>query len=185
MLENNKYTIVYLLSIFVTVIFISGLFFNSVTDNPIKLKLNLDNKIYTFVPQGWAFFTRSPTEAQITIYEKDNDNKFKLMKHRHSELVNFFGLDRKVSKMFGELQLIKMNIRPNLYYNTTWNYQNNKFSQIPREVNIVKNDMQNPILCGEYLVVYQKAIPWAWYTSTTKIVMPAKIIRLKIIKHEK
>ena len=42
----------------------------------------------------------------------------------------------------------------------------------------------DPLLCGEYLLVFQKPVPWAWSKSLKKIEMPAKIIRFKILCNE-
>jgi antimicrobial peptide system SdpA family protein len=160
--------------------FVSGLFFYTMPDNPVKLNVNLDNNLFTFVPQGWAFFTRNPREAQIVIYKRNNMNQFEEINQRHSSFHNFFGLNRRASKIFSELQFIKSKINDTLYENSQWNYQENLRSKIPNRVINVRNQMINPILCGEYIVVYQKFVPWAWTKSLNKIQMPAKIIRLNI-----
>lgn len=179
-IKQKKYIIVFSICSLTSFIFIFGVFLYSIEVNPIKLNVNLNNKIFTFVPQGWAFFTRNPREAQIILYKVSN-NRLDLIPQRHSSIENLYGLNRNASKLMAELQFIKAKLNLNLYKNTVWNYQENKFSEIPREAVMIKNQMEYQLLCGEYIVVFQKTIPWAWSKSMKKLKMPSKIIRLKIV----
>ena len=179
-IKEKSYLIIFILCSIFSFLFIAGVFIYTVENNPIKLNINLENKIFTFVPQGWAFFTRNPREAQIVIYKKNKTNDLEEIDQRHACIGNLFGLNRNASKIMSELQLIKNKINDSLYQNTQWNYQNNIYTDISLKAFSVKNQMKKPILCGEYIVVFQKAVPWAWSKSLYKIKMPAKIIKLKI-----
>jgi antimicrobial peptide system SdpA family protein len=114
------------------------------------------------------------------IYKSDDNKNFKEANQRHSSYKNFFGINRQASKMVAELQFIKKEINDTLYTKTEWNYQANNFGLIPISVIDVKNQFKDPLLCGEYLLVFQKSIPWAWSKNIEKIKMPSKIIRIKI-----
>lgn len=179
-IKEISYLLTFLVCFVVSFLFVFSVFLNTLEVNPVKLNIDLDNKIFTFVPQGWAFFTRNPREAQIVLYQKNKNNELIEIPQRHSSCNNLFGLNRKASKLMSELQFIKSKVDVNLYYNTRWNYQENIYSQIPNKMVIIKNQMADPILIGEYVVVFQKAVPWAWTKSIHDIKMPAKIIRLKI-----
>ncbi|VAW14377.1 hypothetical protein MNBD_BACTEROID03-708 [hydrothermal vent metagenome] len=135
-----------------------------------------------FVPQGWAFFTRSPREAQVILYEFHDDDSLIKYPQKHSSYKNIFGLDRKISKVLTEIQALKFQIPDTLYTNYQWNYQTTEHSKLKRPLNVckVKNGIYQPILCGDYLLVFQKPIPWAWSKSINKLKMPAKIIHLRI-----
>ncbi len=178
--KGKSYFITFAICSIFTFAFISGVFFYTVRENPVKLNINLENKLFTFVPQGWAFFTRNPREAQIVIYKKNSDNRFEEISQRHSSYQNIFGLNRTASKVMSELQFVKRQINDSLYKNTMWSYQRGLYSKVAMNAIPVQNQMKDPILCGEYVVVYQKAIPWAWSRSLNRIKMPAKIIRLNI-----
>jgi len=180
MIKEKSYIIVFMLCSIFTFLFIAGVFLYTVENNPIKLNVNLENKIFTFVPQGWAFFTRNPREAQIVLYKRNEFNKFEEIDQRHACIGNLFGLNRSASKIMSELQLIKNKTNDSLYKNTQWNYQNNIYTDVSIKAVSVKNQMKNPILCGEYIVIFQKAVPWAWCKSLYKIKMPAKIMKLNI-----
>lgn len=150
------------------------------TQNPIKITNSVNTKLSTLTPQGWAFFTRSPREAQIIIYSVADDGSFSKYQHKHSSLNNLFGLNRKSSKVLGELQMIKSNVADSLFENCKWNYQKLRAFKIPKSTHTIKNIIDEPILCGEFIIIFQKPIPWAWSKSIDRIEMPAKIIRLNI-----
>lgn len=180
-----KYLFIFLICGILSFIFVSGVFLHSIKDNPIKLNINIENKLFTFTPQGWAFFTRNPREAQVIIYTKNTKNHYEEIQQRHSSYKNLFGLKRNASKIMSEMQFIKAKINDTLYKNTKWNFQSNIYSNKKLEIITIDNQMKNPLLCGEYFIVYQKAVPWAWSSSIEKIKMPAKIIRLKINCNDK
>lgn len=179
-LNGKSYFLTFAICSIFTFVFISGVFLYTVQENPIKLNINLENKLFTFVPQGWAFFTRNPREAQIVIYQKNTDNTFEEISQRHSSYKNLFGLKRRASKIMSELQFIKREINDSLYQNTMWSYQEKLYTKLPLSLISVQNQMKDQVLCGEYIVIYQKAVPWAWSRSLHTIKMPAKIIRLNI-----
>jgi len=179
-MKNSIYLIFFISCSLITLLFVIGMFFNTIKVNPIKLKMDLDNKVFTFVPQGWAFFTRDPREAQITIYKKNDKDQFVEINQRHSSVRNMFGLNRRASKIMSELQFIKKQINDTLFINTKWNYQENIQGKIPNSIIPVKNKIKHPILCGEYVVAFQKAVPWAWSQNIEQIKMPCKVIRIKI-----
>ena len=68
-IRNVNYTLVFSLSSIFTIIFILGVFFNTIENNAVRLKINIQKTVFTFVPQGWAFFTRDPREAQIVLFK--------------------------------------------------------------------------------------------------------------------
>ena len=159
---------------------IVNIFLITIKGNPIEITNAVDSRVFNLIPQGWAFFTRDPREAQITIYKIENDSILTPYPQRHSSFTNLFGLKRTSSKILTELQLLKLKTTDSLYSNLKWNYQANQYSKIPSEEFEYKNEIFNPILLGNFIVVYQKPVPWAWSKSIEKIKMPSKVIRFKI-----
>lgn len=181
MAKENKYSysFVFLLGLMWMGVFIITVFFTSIQFNPIQNKLDSKRIVYSVVPQGWAFFTRSPREAQVLLYEI-KDNKLIKLNHLHSSINNLIGLNRRSSVYMSEIQLARAELSNNLFSNTKWNYQNNALGYIPEKTYTVKNKVNNPLLCGEYLLVLQQPIPWAWSSHIKTMEMPAKIIRIKL-----
>lgn len=132
------------------------------------------------MPQGWAFFTRDPREAQIVLYKKNNKGELVEVEQRHSSFSNFFGLNRKADKIMFEVALIKEKLKDSQFQNTKWNYQQKIFSKLPNKTYKVKNRLLYHNLKGQYIIIFQKPVPWAWSKSIDKIKMPAKIISLNI-----
>ncbi|MRM86663.1 hypothetical protein D1Z98_12280 [Riemerella anatipestifer] len=76
-IRNFQYTISALfLSLFIFSTF-SIILISSIPFNPIQYKINFVKQVYTYLPQGWAFFTRDARENQLYIY-KINNNKLEI-----------------------------------------------------------------------------------------------------------
>lgn len=178
--KNNNYIIYLVTSLVFSTWLIINIFLITVKGNPIEITNEVDSRVFNFIPQGWAFFTRDPREAQITIYKIENDTILNPHPQRHSSFTNLFGLKRTSSKLLTELQLLKLKTVDSLYSDAKWNYQNNKFEKISTNTFAFKNEIYDPILLGDFVVVYQKPVPWAWSKSIKEIKMPAKIIRFKL-----
>ena len=126
-----KYTIVAFSYAFGLLVLVSSIFYATMPTNPVSIKSNYLEKAITLIPQGWAFFTRDPREAQVLIYEIGKNNALTNLEQKHSSYKNLFGLSRKSSKIMIELQLIKNKLSDSLYQNTKWNYQDNFYTTIP------------------------------------------------------
>lgn len=180
--QNKNYIIYLVTSLAVSFWLIINIFLVTVKGNPIEITNEVHSRVLNFIPQGWAFFTRNPREAQIIIYKIDNDSIIKPYPQRHSSFTNLFGLKRTSSKILTELQLLKLKTSDSLYSDMEWNYQINKLEKFTTKSFEYKNEIFDPILLGEFIVVYQKPVPWAWSKSIKEIKMPSKIIKFKIYK---
>jgi antimicrobial peptide system SdpA family protein len=183
-LKEKKYTATFILSLFISFSLLSSVYLVSMKENPITLTSNFDNQIFTFLPQGWAFFTRNPREAQISIYEIKNGKLYDI-NQKHSSASNIFGLKRNASKILSELQIAILKIKKEEFVNLNWNYQSKIYDKIPQKIHYSKNILNSPLLCKEYLIIFQKPVPWAWSKSIEKIKMEAKGIRIKFQCYEK
>lgn len=156
-------------------------FVSSVPLNPISIKYQKIKEFSSLVPQGWAFFTRSPREAQILVYKINKDTQLELEIIRHSQPENVFGLNRVQSFKMNELQLIVSKLDRNLFLNTSWNYMNNLHGILPKKVNVVQHVFKHSRLINkEIVIIIQDIVPWAW-KKNKNLMMPAKAIRLKIL----
>jgi antimicrobial peptide system SdpA family protein len=174
-----KYSFFFLFGLFCVVVLLFTIFISSIQFNPIQNKYNHKRIVFSLTPQGWAFFTRNPREAQTLIYEIKKD-KLVLLNHKHSSIYNWIGLNRKSSVIMSEMQIIRSKLADSIFINSEWNYQINKTGNFPKKNTLVKNEIFNPILCGEYVLVFQKPIAWAYSKSLKNISMPAKVARIKI-----
>jgi antimicrobial peptide system SdpA family protein len=171
-------TLFYSLAIFISVISMMYYFIES---NPVKYRFETGSILYSFVPQGWAFFTRDPREAQIAMYQKNDDGNYHLLDTRNASGKFYFGLDRRAAKVMAELQYAKRHIPMQNYVDSTFNYQT---EAIFTNTNTLphynfENVLHAPSLCGEYVIVFQKSLPWSWISNLENIKMPAQIVKVK------
>lgn len=149
------------------------------------LSKRFENKklIFSILPQGWAFFTRNSREGQVILYQKENDI-LKKVPYQHNHYQFAFGLDRTTTKVYTELGLIKNKIHNNLFQEVEWNYQSDIYQKdlsALRKVDI-KSPLKKGKLKGEYLMIIQEPIPWAWSKNMDSIKMPAVAIFINIIE---
>lgn len=90
------------------------------------------------------------------------------------------GLSREVSKLVLEADIISNMINKNKFPETEWNYNSNLYGIIPDNKITLRNPIKSPILCGDYVIVYHKIVPWAWSKNANKIRMKGKIIKVRI-----
>ncbi len=178
-MKNYKYSLFFLIGLSCIGGILFTVFFSSIQFNPIQSKYNKKKLVVSLTPQGWAFFTRNPREAQTLIYEV-KDDKLVLLKHKHSSIYNWIGLDRRASVLVSEMSIIRSKVPDSMFMTTKWNYQTNKTGDFPSESIAIKNEIHNPTLCGDYVLVFQQPIAWAYSKSMDNIDMPAKSVRIKI-----
>jgi antimicrobial peptide system SdpA family protein len=177
---NIKNLILTAISLFVFAL-ITTIFLANMAFNPILYKFPNQKKILSFIPQGWAFFTRSPREAQILVYKIENNEIKHLEISRHSSPANYFGLNRQQTYKMNELQFIIDQFEPEDYITTYWNYLGNIQGQIPNKLHKVSSVFKHSLLKNkEIVLVMQEIVPWAW-CSNINLKMPAKAIRIKIL----
>ncbi len=102
----GKYTIKTIFTISLLLMIFIIVYFSSIPSTIIKYKFKNITISQFFVPQGWAFFTRKPIEAQYILYKVNNIGCIERQKTNHSELENILGLDRRMSFLTYELSSI-------------------------------------------------------------------------------
>lgn len=164
----------------ITSSFVLLIFFNNIPFNPVSYKFKQIKQAFSIMPQGWAFFTRSPRESQVLVYNVTDNRLIKKEVVRHSEPENVFGLRRIQTYKMNELQFILNKIDSDQYTNTTWNYITNKMGVIPDTTYEVSHVFIDSELSGDtLLIVIQEIVPWAWFGNDS-LMMPAKAIKLSV-----
>jgi antimicrobial peptide system SdpA family protein len=178
--KDNNYLYSFIFCAIVSLFFSYHLFFYNTRLSPVKLELNLNTKITRLFPQEWAFFNGEFRRAQVVLYKKNSANQFDRIDLHINAYSNAFGIKKQPQRILAELRYIKREVNDSLYVDTKWNYQLGILGTIPDFKVDVNNYFKAPLLCGEYLAVYQRMIPWAWLKSIDRIQMPSKVIRLNI-----
>ncbi len=172
---NFKNTLFVLRGFVVTSIIIFT-FISSNVDNAIGFSSNASSTLYSFMPQGWAFFTRDPKEDIFNFYQIDDDNLVLLNEAPSLNPKQFFGFNRTSRKINIDMSYLVTNIPSKLWKD---------FSNMGCELynlnshSFLSQNLQNDEFKGEYLLVKKRRKPWAWKTGQTK--MPQKAVRIIIL----
>lgn len=133
--------------------------------------------VRTYVPQGWAFFTRDAREDRTRVFTL-SDGTWHLEGGPNGEPRYAFGLRRYARVQMGELnELVR------LTDDDAWTECSGGWSDCldeSREVVRVTNPVAAPSLCGEVGAVTYEPVPWAWAASVGPEDMPARTVRWQV-----
>ncbi len=154
--------------------FLLGVFNNSL---PIPKSNSFEFKatIFSFLPQGWGFFTRNPREESISLIKKKSD---KLIDELgvNGKFNNFWGASRKNRFRNIEFSIIKNNIN-----DSSW--VNGDIDKFNLDDNIKTDtivNLTNPkTILGNFFIVKQERVPWAW-ARMENVVMPYKYVKIYV-----
>lgn len=152
-------------------------FIASNTDNPVHLSYNSAQEIYSFVPQGWAFFTRDPKEEVVQLYMQQDDDLILINKSASLSFKDFFGLKRDVRKKSAELAEILKKI-PSRKWSISDDLDKLKNLRSLNTTDTIINVFEEKLLRGNYVIYSSRRKPWAWAKSETKI--PYRYIKIYI-----
>jgi len=132
-----------------------------------------------WAPQGWAFFTRDPREAQVTPFVQDtlgNWRSARLAPYARPKYA--FGLNRRP-----RAQGVELGILLALMQRTQWHHCDDDIAVCIGKLSVdasVTNESPIPSLCGYVALVWQEPLPWAWATVDDRETMPSEIVRLQV-----
>ena len=143
--------------------------------NPINLPFSKELTIGKFMPQGWAFFTRSPREDNLYVYHLENSNwKLGTLPNSNYSL----GAGRNMRVQGGEIAYLLTKVYSKKMVEFRGPLDTAKIAAM-RAIPVV-NTYLHPNICGEILVKAQPLVPWAW-SKNKKIIMPYKLVKLNVI----
>ncbi|GAA2878607.1 SdpA family antimicrobial peptide system protein [Streptosporangium fragile] len=138
----------------------------------------LRQSILSVVPQGWAFFTKSPRDPQIGVWRVDASGAWHDARlGPHSKPANVLGFNRRSRAQGVELGIMQTAAR------NTWTRCDR--GDIPACLRTtptaltLRNPSPDPILCGTVGMSLQEPVPWAWAADGSTR-MPAKVTRVEI-----
>lgn len=142
---------------------------------PVNLPLQNRAVVGLFLPQGWAFFTKSPRTAGIVAYSRTPDRWRSLSPGALAVPVDWMGLNRTRRAQGIEMAMIFRFIDK-----AQWRRCDGDpfrcLDASPRTRLV--NDASNHTICGDVGFVRQPIRPWAWRDSRT--VMPSLVLRAEV-----
>ncbi|MEM5019462.1 sporulation-delaying system protein SdpA [Bacillus subtilis] len=152
-------------------LFSSYYFSNISPQNPLFKK----NFLQQLSPQGFGFYSKSPTEENISFHTKEN------LKLPNALPNNFFGIKREGRVQAIELGKIVENIDPK-NWKTCENHNSctNLEKQI-KPIKVIKNEDYIHLSKGEYLIYRQKPLSWYWIDFKQTTSFERKVLKIKIV----
>ncbi len=146
--------------------------------NPVRLPFEDRIRVPLWIPEGWAFFTRDPREADLFVFSRRASGWVNASLGPHSRPSNAFGLNRA-----SRAQAIESGMLIGRLPKSAWRDCKGEPSACldaaPVQA-LVSNSAGRPTLCGSIGFVLQKPLPWAWSRSRHKTIMPSQVMRLEI-----
>lgn len=87
----KRYSLTFFSILFIFLLMVLIILINTINYNALSDRLNFRKAVFTFSPQGWAFFTRNARESQVILYTL-NENRIVDVNKRHSDISNLLVL---------------------------------------------------------------------------------------------
>ncbi|SOU86797.1 SdpA family antimicrobial peptide system protein [Tenacibaculum dicentrarchi] len=135
-------------SILIVMMVFKKSFNSSIVSNP-----KIGEKI--ILPQGWAFFTKSPRDVRVELFDYEN-HKFISLKNFSIE--NIFGIRRTSTRISNEIATLVKETSDSIWVKSKEGetiFNNGEFLN-------KKSSFLYPRLKGKYVIINKERIPWAW-----------------------
>lgn len=146
------------------------------------MNISKDTKtnIVSLLPQGWAFFTRSPKEEKILVY-KVHPSGLKKISMSNPDEKNLFGISRLSRRLTMETSIVLHEAKKISWTEKTGVEHPPINSLEPLHIQSTNNIIRN-IQSGQYLIYKEKPIPWAWKKNFNKANTSRKYVLVDYVK---
>ncbi len=155
------------------ILFVARVFLPS----PLPVSYPETRNIFMMFPEGWGYFTRNPREPVLQLYCMDGQHEPVLVPNFSRRFL--FGMRRDGRKVGGEVDLVLSQV-PAKAWSVTRKRLTFEGSSADSIV-IAHNTTESPTLCGDYLIQIQDRLPWAWAKSQDSVIMPSKVVHVRIV----
>ena len=168
--------------ILVWAIAIFFVFLSGVQESPILVSRLTKNIQVAFIPQGWAFFTKSCRDPVVSVFQIIGDSalaEIQTTQNRENPISSFNRIDR--------VQMLEISAILEQVDSGEWRVCGEevtlcKTPQSLKEANVVTilNKAINPTMCDDLFLTVVDTVPWSWAELTSREKMPGKAVRLHV-----
>jgi antimicrobial peptide system SdpA family protein len=138
--------------------------------------------LHTLIPEGWAFFTRNPREDKLVGFRYSESGILEAVEQRSMADPGFlWGIRRTKRAQQVELAVLATAVEGDYWIQCTGPIEE---CIARRELPLRSVELTNPrhpsSVCGEIYLVLQPPLPWAWWRSLPKAVMPSEIALVNV-----
>lgn len=129
----------------------------------LPLRDSLAQPANALVPQGWAFFTKSPRDPLLTAYEFDERGEaYRIPEVTASDYRNLFGVNRRGRAIGTELALLLDLVPPDRWVDCLPGEDGCLARLRTSPPHRVTTPVPGPRLCGEVALVEESVVPYAY-----------------------
>lgn len=156
---------------------------STLNENPYAVKGMVNSSLSMLFPQGWAFFTKDPTDYQLNIYEI-TENSLKFINSKNVQFSQGFGLN-KSNRLLPHLVSERIKVLPaNYWFETSEDLKSislDSLNVIHLPVSDKFDFLKTPT---RYLCELKKPIPWLFFSENLKYSKPAYYLIVASKKQE-
>ena len=148
----------------------------SVAENALAHSVVEQRFLRAVTPEGWAFFTKSPREAETVAYRRKGD-RWVTAVSPNAHPVHLFGVRRSARVAGIELSDL-MRRMPRGHWTPATTEEREATVRRLRPLRLASR-AERPAVCGMLLLESREPIPWAWSRAET-VRMPARRALLEV-----
>jgi antimicrobial peptide system SdpA family protein len=144
---------------------------------PYQLPFITDTRtVSLIVPEGWAFFTRSPREPEPEVYAAEGGGWRRVSVGALAVPDTLMGLNRTTRSQGTEIAILTEQIPPAAW--AACSGQPTQCLSAAHPTTTVVNMSTHRTVCGDIGIVIQEVTPWAWHEL--RPVMPSQVVRVSV-----
>ncbi|MFE4196273.1 SdpA family antimicrobial peptide system protein [Paenarthrobacter sp. NPDC056912] len=134
------------------------------------------------MPQGWAFFSKSPRDPSIAPYRESSEGSYiSLSKLPTTRVENLFGVSRDGRAQGVEVALISGGSKPDEWSDCESPAIQECADQVQETPELsVSNTVSSPSVCGDVTLIQTTPVPWSFRKQTTLREKAEKAIKLRV-----
>ncbi|HEX3790352.1 MAG TPA: SdpA family antimicrobial peptide system protein [Pseudonocardiaceae bacterium] len=137
--------------------------------------------VAAFLPEGWAFFTKSPQSAVQTPWTDTGAGWRSASIGSNSSPANGFGISRAVRSQNVELgRLYEETASAKLAWTNCGPGDVVHCVAAAAVAGTVHNGVSDPTLCGDVAISETTPLPWAWSQRYTQQIMPTRVMKVRV-----
>ncbi|WDZ86561.1 SdpA family antimicrobial peptide system protein [Micromonospora cathayae] len=133
------------------------------------------------LPQGWAFFTKSPRSPDLVVHAVRPDGQLDdVTTGSYAEPRYAFGLDRSARAQATELALLVSGLPGSAWRSCRQPTEACLAEAVPTPAAPVRNSDDTPSLCGPVVLARTEPVPWAYRDLVAGEVRFTHVVRLEV-----
>jgi antimicrobial peptide system SdpA family protein len=148
--------------------------------NPVPLPYERELRVNFFLPEGWAFFSKSPRDEQAVLLNKHPGQWVPSVPTSSAQPGQAFGLSRSGRRQWMEFGVLRQAGGSAARWYRCSVALADCLDRLPA-TDTVRNPVPFATICGTHVVVRHSPLPWAWARSEKPVRLTARLRRLEIV----